>query len=242
MAQRAAGFWDKFWEKPAANNARDATHTISSQLAMELLRGEQVQRILDIGCGLGEIVVKVGRQHPAQLVAVDVSERAIATTDRALADAGLRSHVQVARADCYRLGFTDGAFDAVISFGYASAASYEGAEREVARILRPGGVAIIDFRNISIYNTLLNPRSGLRIWQRFRRRDKVYHFGPLGLEDHFRPSGLKLESVRYFNTYPPLGNLLPESVYLAMDKVGRRLGRVAGRVLIGKFRRITNDQ
>jgi SAM-dependent methyltransferase len=189
---------------------------------------------------LGEIVVLVGRQHPARLVAVDVSERAAAATALAVKQADLSQRISVALADCYRLGFGDAAFDAVISFGYASAASYEGAESEVARVLRPGGVAIIDFRNVSVYNTLLNPRAGLRMWQRFRRRDKVYHFGPIGLAEHFARRGLELEAVRYFNTYPPLGNVLPVSAYLALDRVGRRVGRPFGRVLIAKFRR-TND-
>lgn len=235
--RRTAAFWDQFWRSPANDNARHATHAISARLTIELLRGEPVTRILDVGCGMGEIVILVGQQHPASLVAVDVSERAAAATAAAARTAGLSQRVHVALADCYHLGFADSAFDAVISFGYASAASYEGAETEVARVLRPGGVAIIDFRNVSLYNTLLNPGAGVRMWRRFQRRDKVYHFGPVGLAEHFSKRGLQLEAVRYFNTYPPLGNLLPVSAYLALDDLGRRVGRPLGRVLIAKFRR-----
>ena len=235
--RREAEFWEDFWDASSGDNARRATHVISAQIALDLLRGEHPDRLLDLGCGRGEVAEIVARRTSAWIMAVDVSERAVhATTERASV-ARLADRLHAARADCYRLGFADRTFDAVMSFGYASAASYEGAEVEVARVLRPGGVAIIDFRNLSIYNTLLQPRVGWRMWRRYRRHDKVYHLGPIGLREHFAAAGLHLEAVRYFNTYPPLGNRLSVNAYLNLDRFGRRIGRPLARVLVAKFRR-----
>jgi hypothetical protein len=98
-------------------------------------------------------------------------------------------------------------------------------------------VAVIDFRNISFYNTVLDPMAGWRIWRRYRRHDKVYHLGPLGLRDHFAPAGLDLERIVYFNTYPPLGNALSTRTYLRLERIGRFIGCPLARVLVAKFRK-----
>jgi SAM-dependent methyltransferase len=235
--RRPSTFWDRFWTDPTSDNARRATLTISADLAVRTLRQESASSILDLGCGLGEVAVMVAQRLNARIVAVDISERAVQTTASAIRGAGLSDRVHTVRADCYRLGFADGSFDAVISFGYASAASYEGAECEVARVLRPGGVAVIDFRNLSVYNTLLNPMAGWRMQRRFRHRDKVYHLGPIGLREHFAPVGLDLEQIVYFNTYPPMGNAVSVETYLRLERLGRSFGRPLARVLAAKFRR-----
>ncbi|HEX3244811.1 MAG TPA: class I SAM-dependent methyltransferase, partial [Chloroflexota bacterium] len=192
---RSSSFWDRFWDNSNLDNARRATLTISARLAAELLDGEPVSRVLDLGCGFGEVAIMVSRRLHASIVAADISEHAVSATSSATRTAGLMDRICTVRADCYRLGFADCAFDAVMSYGYASAASYEGAEKEVARVLRPGGVAVIDFRNISFYNTVLDPMAGWRIWRRYRRHEKVYHLGPLGLREHFAPAGLDLEQI-----------------------------------------------
>lgn len=211
---------------------------ISAQIAAELVRDESPALVLDLGAGFGEVSLLFAERSKATVIAADLSERATLEADRASKSANLDHRVQAVRADCYHLGFADASFDAVISFGYASAASYDGAQSEVARVLRPGGVAVVDFRNISIYNTLLNPGAGWRIWDRYHRRDKVYHFGPIGLREHFRPVGLELESIVYFNTYPPLGNRLSTSAYLKLEQIGRKVGRPVARVFAAKLRRV----
>ena len=79
--------------------------------------------------------------------------------------------------------------------------------------------------------------AGWRMQRRYRRREKVYHLGPIGLREHFEPAGLDLEQVVYFNTYPPIGNALSVDTYLRLERLGRAVGRPVARVLAGKFRR-----
>ena len=127
----------------------------------------------------------------------------------------------------------------VCSFGYASAASYEGAEWEVARILRPGGVAVVDFANPSLYHWLAAPRPTWRWLQRYRDPIQAqYHFGRRGLRRHFGPAGLGLEAVRYVNAYPPLERLAGQPWSAALDRrLAAVAGPVLGRVLLARLRR-----
>lgn len=242
--RRGAPFWDQFWRATGTDAARRTTLAISARLAAEALAREWVPgtslRVLDLGCGRGEIARMLVRRLAVKVVGADFSWQALRDAlwhepaDRAA------GRIRYVGADCYRLGFADASFDAVISFGYASAASYQGAESEVARVLRPGGLALIDFPNLSIYNTLLRPRSLLRLFRRYRGPGKVYHFGTLGLREHFAPYGLTLEGVRYFNTYPPLGDRLSPSTYLRLERFGQLIGAPVARVLLAEFRKSGN--
>ena len=85
----------------------------------------------------------------------------------------LPERLSLTRASVYELPFPDAAFDGVVSFGYASAASYEGAEWEVARVLDPGGVAVVDFANPSLYHWLAAPRPTWRWLQRYRAPPRI---------------------------------------------------------------------
>ena len=173
-----------------------------------------------------------------EIVALDLSAAALGQF-RARLGERLPERLTLARASVYELPFQDGAFDAVVSFGYASAASYDGAEREVARVLRPGGVAVVDFASPSLYHWLAAPQATSRWLQRYRDPEQAqYHFGRLGLRGHFGPAGLQLEAIRYLNAYPPLERLAGQSWCAPLDRtLSRTLGPALGRVLLARLRR-----
>ena len=262
--RKTAAWWDGFWQRPPAARGRDLTRRRTAELARQLLdldgadggslgpisdtgaaggslgpnSGPGVVRVLDLGCGNGDLTALLLADPRLRIVALDLSASALGQF-RAGYPAGLPPRLGLVRASVYELPFPDGAFDAVVSFGYASAASYDGAEREVARVLRPGGVAIVDFANPSLYHWLASPGPTLRWYRRFRApREAQYHFGWRGLREHFGPAGLRLDAVRYLNAYPPLGALAGRPWSAALDRglaaVG---GRLLGRVLVARFRR-----
>jgi arsenite methyltransferase len=128
---------------------------IWAQLLDELgLRGDE--RVLDVGCGRGAVLMLVARRVPAgRAVGVDVWRRrdlsgnSRAAAERNAAAEGVRDRVEVADADARDLPFAEGSFDVVVSSlaisNIRDAGGRAQALREAVRVLRPGGrLRIVD--------------------------------------------------------------------------------------------------
>jgi len=256
--RKSAAWWDDFWARPLAATGRALTCRRTAEEALRLLRPALAQlppggrlRLLDLGCGHGDLTLHLLRESRLDVVALDVSAAALdqfqarlrqpTTLDAIYAAAPRQAkRLSLIRGSVYELPFPDGAFDAVVSFGYASAASYEGAEREVARVLRPGGIAVVDFANPSLYHWLGAPRSTLRWYRRFRdpSQSSTYHFGWRGLRRHFGSAGLQLDGLRYLNAYPPSERIARRPGSAPLDAALAWLaGPLLGRVLLARLRR-----
>ena len=246
--RKTADWWDRFWRRPAAARGRALTVRRTAEVARDLLGPDLARlgpgrtlRVLDLGCGDGDLTLALLAEPGLDLVALDFSAVALGRfVERRRGCVGARDRPALLRGSVYELPFRDGTFDAVVSFGYASAASYVGVAPEVARVLRPGGAAIVDFANPSLYHWLAAPRATLRWYRRFRDpRSAQYHFGHRGLAAHFAPAGLALEAVGYLNAYPPLGPLASLPFAPSADRLlARTFGPALGRVLLVKFRRV----
>ena len=247
--RKSAAWWDEFWARPLAATGRSLTCRRTAEEALRLLAPELrglppggCLRVLDLGCGHGDLTLELLRDARLEIVALDLSAAALGQFRArvvAQGDDRLSGRLALARASVYELPFPDGTFDAVVSFGYASAASYEGAEWEVARVLKPGGVAVVDFANPTLYHWLAAPGPTWRWLQRYRDPSQSqYHFGWRGLKRHFAPAGLHLERLGYLNAYPPLERLAgqPWSATLAR-RLARIWGPPLGRVLLARLRR-----
>jgi SAM-dependent methyltransferase len=107
-------------------------------------------RILDVGCGTGELLVKCAHRGPrAELVGVDLSRSMLA---RARAKAWGKRRPTLQEANVYDLPFAGGAFDLV--FNSISSHFYRDGERafsELARVTARGG----HFYQASLGNGLL---------------------------------------------------------------------------------------
>ena len=90
--------------------------TVRNALLRELapLKGK---RILDVGCGTGETVLKIARKvgSNGRVVGIDFSSEAIARAKEKAVKAGLSSIAEFRVADAERLPFENESFDAVIS-------------------------------------------------------------------------------------------------------------------------------
>jgi SAM-dependent methyltransferase len=248
--RKSAAWWDAFWSRPLTARGRSLTCRRTAEETLRLLGPELGRvtagvrlRVLDLGCGHGDLTPLLLADPRLEIVGVDLSAAALGQFRERLGRR-LPDRLSLTRASVYELPFPDGAFDAVVSFGYASAASYEGAEREVARVLRPGGVAVVDFANPSIYHWLAAPQATWRWLQRYRDpRQAQYHFGRLGLREHFGRAGLRLEAIRYLNACPPLERLAGLSWSGPLDRSASRVGgRFLGRVLLAKVRKTSPSQ
>ena len=128
---------------------------IWAQLLDELgLRGDE--RVLDVGCGRGAVLMLAARRLPAgRAVGADVWRRrdqsgnSRAAAERNAVAEGVRDRVELVDADARYLPFESGSFDAVVSsLAISNIGEADGrarALREAVRVLRPGGrMRIVD--------------------------------------------------------------------------------------------------
>ncbi|MGH7858230.1 MAG: class I SAM-dependent methyltransferase [Candidatus Binatia bacterium] len=106
------------------------------------------QRILDIGCGTGSLVVLLKRLHPdAEVVGLDPDPKALSRARRKAQRAALS--VRLDRGFSDELPYPEASFDLVFSsfmFHHLEADEQETTLREVRRVLEPGGALhMLDF-------------------------------------------------------------------------------------------------
>jgi SAM-dependent methyltransferase len=90
------------------------------------------RRVLDVGCGPGELAERIATELGAEVVAVDISLRMVELAR----GRGLDAHV----GDVQDLPFRDGEFDcAVAAWMLFHVPDLDRGVRELARVLRPGG-------------------------------------------------------------------------------------------------------
>lgn len=109
---------------------------------LELAPGE---RVLDVGCGEGRHAVVAYARADVDVVAVDLNRKDLCTARERLCkleqDKCRGKSFALLQADALRLPFADGTFDKVICAEVLEhLADYDTALREIARVLRPGGI------------------------------------------------------------------------------------------------------
>ncbi|TMS00466.1 class I SAM-dependent methyltransferase [Nonomuraea basaltis] len=152
--------------------------------AEELQRLEGDERLLDLGCGRGAVLLMAAqRLDKGRATGIDrwrskdQSGNGEQVT-RANAEAeGVSDRVELVRGDMRDLPFADGTFDVIVSsqaiHNIPDAGGREQAVREAHRVLRPGGLMLIaDFQHTPAYETTLR---GLGVVD-VRRRDAGWRF------------------------------------------------------------------
>ena len=109
---------------------------------------EPDQRVLDIGCGTGTVVVLLKRKFPtAQIVGLDPDPKALRRAQKKVRRAGVAVQLDQGFAD--ELPYEEGAFDRVLSsfmFHHLEEPDREKMLREVLRVLKPrGSFHLLDF-------------------------------------------------------------------------------------------------
>jgi 2-polyprenyl-3-methyl-5-hydroxy-6-metoxy-1,4-benzoquinol methylase len=90
------------------------------------------KRVLEVGCGMGQLAQRLHEELDAEVVAIDQSERMVELTRERGVDARV--------ADVQELPFGDGEFDVVTSsFCAIFAPDHQKVADELLRVCRPGG-------------------------------------------------------------------------------------------------------
>ena len=115
-------------------------HIAAVEMGNADIKGKEV---LEIGCGAGAHSALFAAQG-AHVTAVDLTPERVLATSRKLDMVDGSGSSGALQADAERLPFGDGAFDLVYSNGVLHhTPDMEGAVREVFRVLKPGGRAVV---------------------------------------------------------------------------------------------------
>lgn len=191
-----ASYYDDFssWYE---NERHHGYHALLDRLQVGIARPLCADReVLEVGCGTGMILKEIA-PVARRAVGLDIS--------RGMLEKARARGLDVVEGTATDLPFADGSFDAVYSFKVlAHVEQIERAMREVARVLRPGGRAALEF-----YNT----RSLRYLIKRFKRPhavsetttdDQVYtRYDSLDDVRRYLPPSLQVDGVRGVRVFTP---------------------------------------
>lgn len=104
------------------------------------------QRVLDLAGGTGDIAALMSKRvgSSGSVVLSDINAAMLAVGRQRMEDQGLVSNIEYSLANAEKLPFADAEFDAVtIAFGLRNVTDKAAALKEMLRVLKPGGRAMI---------------------------------------------------------------------------------------------------
>ncbi len=113
----------------------------------EKLQLKPGQRLLDIGCGVGQPAIRYAQRYDVHVTGITNSRWQVEEANRRTKAGGVGSQITIDYGDASALPYLDDSFDAVLSFQSLQHAEDRGQWlREMARVVRPGGrVVLVDF-------------------------------------------------------------------------------------------------
>ncbi len=150
--------------------------------ALDLAGDLRGKRVLDVGCGRGELVIQ-SAMRGADAWGIDYAQAAVDIAERALASAepALREHVRVRQMDVKELQFDDGFFDVVFMMDVVEhlyAHELSRAFEELRRTMRPGGRLVVHTSPNKVFEQAVYRRYSRRVNQLALRLSRA-----LGIHD-----------------------------------------------------------
>jgi ubiquinone/menaquinone biosynthesis C-methylase UbiE len=155
------------------------------ELLKVLMRPNQSNKILDIGCGTGETLTFLEQTFPGSSVyGVDNYQLAVNFTKK-------RGHKKIYKASAYKLPFRNNSFDIVLFLDVLEHLKDDwGAIKEAKRVLKPGGKIIITSPALSFIWSNHDTAQG------HQRRYTRHQISQLAAENN-----LKITFISYFNFF-----------------------------------------
>ena len=189
---------------------------------------------LEIGAGSGRLLIRLARERPYRAVALDYAPYAIRAVRENYRRAGLAGHALF--GDARALPFPDASFDLVLSGGLLEHfREPEPVVREMARVLRPGGL---------FYADIVPRKTSLYRWAERGRMAHDEHLAEGIFESDLsksawkrvlKASGLRDVRVVSAGVYPPYTMRAHERLVWKYGNLLRRLDGTALADLLGFF-------
>ena len=166
-------------------------------VARPLCEGKDV---LEVGCGTGLILRRLA-EFSRSAVGIDLSP--------GMLEKARARGLDVVEGSATDLPFEDGTFDAVCSFKVlAHVEDIEQAMREVARVLRPGGRAVLEFYNRrSLRYLVKRMKTADAISAQSTDHDVFTRYDDLEDVARYLPANLKIDEVRGVRVFTPFAQL-----------------------------------
>lgn len=113
--------------------------------AIQQLKVLQPQEVLDIATGTGDVAMMTYKMlRPKKIIGIDISTGMLEMGRKKVAVPPYYSHIELLEGDSEAIPFEDNRFDAItVAFGVRNFENLELGLKEMLRVLRPGGKAVI---------------------------------------------------------------------------------------------------
>ncbi|NPA27269.1 MAG: methyltransferase domain-containing protein [Chloroflexi bacterium] len=218
-----ADYQTRFWEQ----GGRTYEDQVEAIALRRLLAGEQGEWLVEIGAGAGRNTPRY--QGYRRVVLVDYSRSMLR---QAQARLGRSERYVYVAANAYHLPFASGFFDAATMIRVLHhMAEPQRVLTEVRRVLRDGGVFILEFASKRHLKAILRYVLRRQAWSPFTLEPVEFaplhfDFHPRAVETWLRQAGFRIErrlTVSHFR-HPWLKRLVPVRVLVALDALAQLTG------------------
>ena len=195
--------------------------------AMQKLLPPRGERLIEVGAGFGRLVDLY--QGYDQVILIDYARTQLEEAQKYLGDD--KRFIYVA-ADVYKLPFVNNLFDALTMVRVMHhVADVPAALAELQRILKPGGVAVVEYASKFHLKSLMRWLFRRQPWSPFDQTplefvELNFNFHPAWMRQQFEIAGLQIKNVRTLSHYRLniLKRMLPISWLVRLDRLAQPTG------------------
>lgn len=121
-------------------------HRLWKKIAIDMTRAKTGQQVLDLAAGTGDLTRKLSQRvgSTGRVVCSDINPAMLAEGRKKLLDMGIFNNIEFMEINAEHIPFEANTFDLItMGFGLRNVTDKDQALREMVRVLKPGGQAII---------------------------------------------------------------------------------------------------
>ena len=177
------------------------------------------KKILEIGCGTGRLTLEVAKEE-GLITGLDSSIEMILISKKKVSE-DINQNLQFVNADCSSIPFRNSSFEVCLCINVMNhVPNYEKTIEEIVRVLKPGGILIVNISNLrGLYfpiGLLVNRRRTSIYKNVYTRWDTLNDFKKI-----YNRLGLEIENIQGGMIYPALNNRLLFCIVNYLDSLVR---------------------